>query len=387
MKKIKLRIKQIYCMLLYFIIYVFCKLFRIKSSDIWLIADRGNEAKDNGYFFYKYLCNKHPEIKKKFVISKKSKDISKINKNDILIRGSLKHYILFITSNVLISSHIMGYSPEFRIFSKLDKWNILKVKGKKIFLQHGITKDYSEGLKKGNIKLDLFVSGGQPEYTALLKMTNYDKSVIKYTGFARYDYLTKIDSNEILIMPTWRKNLFYIKNLKEFKKTNYFKMWNSILNSKELKSIAESTKMKIIFYPHYEIQPYIKSFSTNNPNIIIADSNKFDVSNLLRRCKILITDYSSVFFDVAYMSKPIIYYQKDYEDFRKNHYKEGYFKYSNDGFGKVVKEDKELFATIQNYANKKFKVEKIYQKRRNMFFLYNDTNNCKRIYKEIIKLI
>ena len=73
-----------------------------------------------------------------------------------------------------------------------------------------------------------------------------------------------------------------------------------------------------------------------NKDIIIADKDTFDVQDLLIRSQILITDYSSVFFDFAYMKKPEIFFQFDNERYRNSHYKEGYFSYELDGFGKVT---------------------------------------------------
>lgn len=62
MNKIKLRIKQ----LLIILKYLFIKILNVftsnkKYNDIWLIAERGDEARDNGYAFYKYMKENHPE--------------------------------------------------------------------------------------------------------------------------------------------------------------------------------------------------------------------------------------------------------------------------------------------------------------------------------------
>ena len=46
----------------------------------------------------------------------------------------------------------------------------------------------------------------------------------------------------------------------------------------------------------------------------------------------LITDYSSVYFDIAYMRKPIIFYQFDEEEFRRKHYQRGYLREENLGY-------------------------------------------------------
>ena len=41
----------------------------------------------------------------------------------------------------------------------------------------------------------------------------------------------------------------------------------------------------------------------------------------------LITDYSSIFFDFGYLNKPVIYSHFDYNEYRANHFRKGYFDY------------------------------------------------------------
>ena len=141
----------------------------------------------------------------------------------------------------------------------------------------------------------------------------------------------------------------------------------------------------MIFYPHYEIQRYIDSFSSNE-NIVIAKSKEYNVPELLQNCSLLITDYSSVFFDVSYQNKPIIYYQFDYKDFRNNHYKEGYFSYEKNGFGKVLDNKDSVVSEIIRIIESKYKIDKEYAHRLSDFFYLKDKSNCERIYNEIIKM-
>lgn len=388
MQKIKNRMKQLKVFIKCYIYYIFVNIKKIRNDDIWLISERGNDARDNGYSFYKYIKKYHPNIKVKFVIASSSIDKNKIAKEDLVIYNSKEHYILFLTAGYLISTHIMGYSPDFRLFTRIDKYNLIKVKGKKIFLQHGIIKDYSPGLDINNVNLDLFISGAKKEYLYLKKTLHHEEKVIQLTGLSRYDYLKDISKkyNYILIMPTWRMNLFYTSKKMPFESSKYFQYWNSFLNSKELNSILEKNNLKVIFYPHIEMQKYLKFFALNNKRIIIANFDDFDVQKLLCQSKILITDYSSVFFDFAYMEKPVIYYQFDYEEYRNSHYKEGYFCYKNDGFGNVVDNENELNNCLKKIIKNNYKVEKKYLDRKKKFFEFNDSNNSKRIYEKIIAL-
>lgn len=340
-----------------------------------------------GYTFYKYLKKEHPEINVKYVIRLGSPDAYKIDNEDIVEYRSKEHYILFLRAKYLISTHIMGFSPEFRMFTKIDNKNIVKYYGKKVFLQHGIIKDSSPGLKKEITNLDLFISGAELEHKFLLDTLDYNENEIKYTGLSRYDYLeNNVKEKTILIMPTWRIDLFYSSSKNRFNESGYFKKWNELLNCSKICNLLDKYKAKIIFYPHYEMQKYINYFTKKSDRIIIANKEENDVQELLTSSSCLITDFSSVFFDFAYLEKPIIYYQFDYNDYRKNHYEEGYFSYEENGFGHVVYKIEDLIENLENYLKNNFTVEEQYINRKNEFFKYKDKNNSERIYKEIKRL-
>ena len=375
--KIKKIFKMIKCLFLYIKYYFYCKIKKINNDDIWLISERGIDARDNGIHFYRYMKKNHPEIKVKYVISLDSADSDKIDEEDIVNYGSKEHFILFLSAGKLISTHIMGYSPDTSLFWRLDKCHLLKLKGKKVFLQHGIINNFVPSLEKDVTKLDLFITSAKGEYDFIMQNYGYDDKILKCTGMARYDKLVNNKKNQILVMPTFRKWLNYED---DFVKTEYFIKWNGLLNNEQLINYLEKENIILYFYPHYEIQKYIDCFNIKTKNIIIADFKKFDVQTLLIESKMLITDYSSVYFDFAYMGKPVVYYQFDREKYWSNHYKKGYFDYEQDGFGPVCFEEKKVVDNIINSSFEKYKI------RREKFFMYRDTHNCERIYNEIKKL-
>ena len=43
-----------------------------RYKDLWIVSERGIDARDNGYHFFKYLRNAHPEINSVYIISKDS---------------------------------------------------------------------------------------------------------------------------------------------------------------------------------------------------------------------------------------------------------------------------------------------------------------------------
>ena len=357
-----------------------------KYRALWLIAERGVDARDNGYYFFKYVTQKHPEINIAYVISKSSPDADRVRELGRTIPyGSFSHFISLAASEVKISSHIMGYTPYIDFFVRADRMGL--VKGKKIFLQHGIIKDNLTFLYADNVSTDLFVCSAKPEYEYVRDNYGYKDGVVRLLGLCRYDDLYKIEkpSKKILIMPTWRYDLRKADK-KQFEESEYFKTFSHLLKSEEFNAILEEYDYEALFYPHMELQKFIDSFKgTGRVKIIhFRDST---VQSLLINSDVLITDFSSVFFDYAYMEKPMMFYQFDEASFRKNHYGEGYFDYNRDAFGDVVQTEEALLSGLRKILSNKAAVEDKYMDRINSFFTLRDKDNSKRNFDAIKEIV
>ena len=92
----------------------------------------------------------------------------------------------------------------------------------------------------------------------------------------------------------------------------------------------------------------------------------------------MITDYSSIAFDFAYLKKPLIYYQtKKFDEF---HYDLGYFDYDTMGFGEVISNEEDLVDKVIYYMKNGAVLEDEYKRRSDNFFKFRDKNNSKRVY-------
>ncbi|MCI5605737.1 MAG: CDP-glycerol glycerophosphotransferase family protein [Clostridia bacterium] len=356
---------------------------KTRNKDLWIIAERGIDARDNAYHLFKYIRKTHPEINISYIITKNSSDRKNVEEPGRIIDfGSFEHFLAMAISKVKISTHIMGYSPNINLFVHLDKLGL--VKGKKIFLQHGIIKDNLTYLYYNNTGLDLFVCSAKPEIDYIRENYGYPDGVLQMLGLCRYDYLEKNEkkTNKILLMPTWRVALQNCTE-KEFCSSMYFKKYQHLLNSNKLEEILEKYNYELIFYPHIEVQKFLDCFTTDKKHIKIMGFKDSTVQDLLIYSDILITDFSSVFFDYGYMEKPMIFYQFDKEAFRKNHYGEGYFKYERDGFGEVVTEEEDVIFQLCRIIENGSKPEEIYLDRIHKFFTVRDENNCKRNFEAI----
>lgn len=383
LNKINLRLNEVFA-LVELTLAAVISLF-VRKKNIWLICERGTDARDNGFWFYKYVKDHHPEIYPIYIISEDSPDRQKILDNgfQIINYKSFKHIVYLVKAQVLISTHKNGFSPwQYSSFFK-SRW-ILGRK-KTVSLRHGIGIHYTPILHKNDANLSLIISGSAVEHKFIIENYGYNSIEAVYTGLPRFDNLVDESQNDnlILVMPTWRKYL----DKGNIADSEYVRTFKSLLTSSKLNDILDKNNYKLIFYPHHEIQPYIGIFknSVNNPRVIIADKGHYDVQNLLKKSKLLITDYSSVFFDFAYMRKPVIYYQFDEQRYHKEHYQKGYFDYTN-GFGPCVNDESAVLNELERLIINGFKIDKKYLEVVYQHFKYSDQNNSRRVFAAISKL-
>ena len=177
----------------------------LKKKNAWIICERFNDARDNGYFFFKYLNEKHKEINSYYIINFNSPDFHKVKSiGNVVKYGSLKHWLLFICAKVRASTHLGAIAPNKwigRYFELHKCWY-----GINIFLQHGIIKEYLDMAIYNENHVDAFICGAKPEYDFLVKEYEAPENTFVYTGLARYDNLyTFKTKKQILVMPTWRR--------------------------------------------------------------------------------------------------------------------------------------------------------------------------------------
>ena len=368
-----------------------CRLFR---RNLWLVCDNRNEARDNGYRFFKYLREEHPEQDVVYAISKRSPDYSKVRGlGKTVSYGSLRHWVLYLAARINISSQ-KGGKPNAALCYFLEVKGILR--NTRVFLQHGIIKDDMDWLHYENTKMRMFVTSTEREYRFLCEKFGYPEGYIVKTGLCRFDDLQSftVRPRQILLMPTWRSWIATptsaskeIEDVSDFRKTGYFKAWNSFLKSPELDRMLRDNDLTLIFYPHRDMQKYLSCFEKGSDRIELACWPESDVQTLLKESAYLVTDFSSIAMDFAYMKKRLMYYQFDYEDFRRGQYAEGYFDYERDGFGRVCYTLDEALDEIKTAIAQGFAEPEEYLARRNDFFDLCDDKNCERTYLAVRELM
>jgi CDP-glycerol glycerophosphotransferase (TagB/SpsB family) len=102
---------------------------------------------------------------------------------------------------------------------------------------------------------------------------------------------------------------------------------------------------------------------------------------------LMVTDYSSVAFECAYIDRPTTYYQFDRDEFFAiDHvHAKGYFDYHDNGFGPVAETQDQVLDAIKNALEGN--EDSAYAQRREQFFAFRDGKCCERVYNAILEVL
>lgn len=356
---------------------------------IWITFDKLYKAGDNGEYIYHYIHDNVRGVKIYYVMFQDSADYKRLKqeKANILIHNSWKCHVMLAIAEVVLATHPSVW--EYCGFPKEDI-PIYKdlLEARPVCIQHGLTtmniaqyqcRIYDDtrlyccatNCEAENIKRPIF---------------GYNNSNIRMTGLARFDGLRNAAQKQILITPTWRRNIvnagiaFNQKKYNEnFRSTEYFRLYNSLINDTRLIECAKTNGYRIIFLLHPAMSSQINDFDRNDYVELMQATGSMNYEKILTESTLMVTDYSSVQFDFAYMRKPIIYY---HPETLPPQYEQGMFDYETMGFGPIIQRHEALIDSICYYIEGGCTVEGEYNERIDDFFAFKDFNNCERIFEE-----
>lgn len=367
------------------------------NDGSWIFMDRDTQADDNAEHLYRYVVTHYPEKKCYFALNKTSKHWDRLQQEgfNLLDFGSDKFKHQLRKADKIISSHFDGYIQNH--FG--DEYQHSK---KFVFLQHGVIKDNMARWLNYKRNMLCMVTTTPAEYHSIADNDTFyhlGKKETVLTGLPRHDNLLKGNGDDklILIMPTWRMNIVGepIEGTNEralrpdFMQTDFAIHWQSLLQSKVLQSLAEQYGYEIIFAPHANIEPYLDRFKLPaHIKTWSALTSDVSIQSLFQRATLMITDYSSVAFDMAVLNKTTLYYQFDKDEFfTKLHIMgKGYFDYTEHGFGAVAETENELLTALEQVLQNEGKPIEPYATRIHDTFPFRDGGNCERVYQAIVNL-
>lgn len=361
-----------------------------KHRPIWLFIDKIYKAGDSSEYIYRYAMEKKDGIRKYYLVDKECPDYERLCKDGYkpVIRRSLKHRMVFLSADMIIISNSTVYA-----------FNDMKIKGSAyirdlmnfhtVCVQHGMSVQkiaVAQNRLRDNIRLYFCASPYEIENLSKPIYGYENTNALKLTGVPRYDGLVNRDKKQILISPTWRmqaavqvtKNEGVARDYNPyFKETTYYKVFNSLINDERLISAAKKYGYRIAYVLHPIVSPQVGDFDKNEYVDIIPAIGDMSYEKMFCESSLMVTDFSGIQFDFAYMRKPLVYlHHKDIPQ----HYEEGTFHYDTMAFGEICHDNDELITLLCEYMENGCKMKPEYIHRADDFFAFNDHNNCQRIY-------
>jgi len=315
------------------------------------------------------------------------------------ISGFFKKYRLLASSQMIITTH-GSYKPG-RKHIHLQLWHGAFIKKNGVMVDRN--PDGSFKPQKSWLKADYIMSYSET-YTTFFNAcmaTDPDKYII--TGAPRNDFLFSADGRSniqkifgnmddcrlIFFMPTFRD---YYGGSQGDKNNNNLFGFNEFL-AEEFDKFLTVNKCRIVFKPHPHEEALVLEYLRSNPSdniLILKDEdlldNDLDLYELLNACDILLTDYSSVFYDYLLLDRPMIFAPVDIASYIDGR---GFLVESFDDWtpGPKVFDQKAL----QNEIRKCLSDGDYYGERRKMMrnlqHRYKDGESSKRMWEFINKVL
>lgn len=371
-----------------------------KRKKLWVFgSSRGLMFKDNSKYLFLFLQKYYKKDIKSIWISKNKSLISELrnNKYPVFHKWSLKGIYYTLRAKVIIQSHGEGDVNLYLASGiRVNLWHgapLKKIGFKNLNSDNFIYRVYySKGWRRIFYKLTWPSIFRKIDY--LLATSDFYKKIfsedfeieerkIIVDGYPRNDILfesvegMEIDVDQRLlerIRSEKRKGktiLMYMPTFRDSAKLLLEDIFDFPLLNKRLSELNFYLVLKI----HSST---MKAGEDKTSEHIGLCKSQSDSQPILSETDVLITDYSSVYFDFLLLNKPIIFYAYDLDDYLLKERKM-YFNYEDITPGKIVKTFSELLEALQEISNNEYNYSQELEELKEKIFKYSDNHSSQRI--------
>lgn len=381
-----------------------------RDKHIWVMGSTfGRRFADNPKYFYLYLNQYHKDDVRAIWISKNKSIVNLLNNNSLeayylyslkgiwfALRAKVYLYdnyskdICFTLSGGAIKINLWHGIPLKKIQkdnlfdrvrnprNKLEKvkWALRRMSDEKPSDYVLATSEFIKPIFSSafNTKNVLIANYPRNDYIAsdIIKniMTTSEEEALNDLNLRTQNSNIKV----ILYMPTFRES-----EVDFFKVVDLNRLNNYLKNNNFLFCIKLHTKSKLT-----------EDFNRINHDNIKVIPSKADPYIFLKKADVLVTDYSSIYFDFLLLDRPIVFFNYDIDKYLMNS-RELYFDYDNFTPGFKVKDMDQLEEALDKALKIKDKTDNEYvlmrNKIKNTFFDYSDNSGSLDLYNHINALL
>ena len=345
----------------------------IKKRKVLLESFGGKGYSDSPRYIYEELVKSDQKYNYLWVYDKKKKDIPGNPKQ--VRRLSPAYYYHLATAKYWVSNARM---PNFAIKRPetvyLQTWHGTPLKKlaadmKEVRMPGTTTEKYKRNFYKESQKWDYLVSPNDYSTNIFRRAFKFGNEMLD-VGYPRNDILylddeekarrqqeikasigIPLDKKVILYAPTWRDDEFHGKGKYKFEiKLDLMKMQERL-----------GDEYVIGLRMHYLIADHIDT--TGMDDFVYNLSDYGDIAELYLLSDVLITDYSSVFFDFANLRRPILFFTYDIAKYRDS-LRGFYMDFENEAPGPLLQTSEAVLSAIENIGQ----IENDYESKFNAFY-------------------
>ncbi|CDM69210.1 CDP-glycerol glycerophosphotransferase [Clostridium bornimense] len=392
--KLKSKIKKFLGRIIKATYNIWYKFVPVDEKTILFISFHGRGYSCNPKYLHKYLLTNEKYKDYKFIWAVKKGKGKDISGAEVIRYNSVKYFYYLAKSkywivNCKLPRHILKKDDQVY----LQTWHGTPLKRLAHDIEIGAdAKFYRTGISKKEMtetydidvnRYDYLISPNKFSTEKFQSAFDIERNRIIETGYPRNDYLTNIsdleikklkekykipeDKTVILYAPTWRDNSFNVKGY-TFKLEVDFIKWKEILGEEYV----------VLFKPHYLIT---NKFSNKGlEKFLYTISEDKDINELYVISDILITDYSSVFFDYAILQRPILFYMYDLKEYEEE-IRGFYLDIKKDLPGNIFTKEEELLKEILSIEKYKKNTSKLLDDFNNTYNYLQDGHASDRVIK------
>ncbi|MFL6561450.1 MAG: CDP-glycerol glycerophosphotransferase family protein, partial [Bacillus sp. (in: firmicutes)] len=288
----------------------------------------GKQFSDNPRAIYEYLQENQYPYKLYWSVDKKYLDNFKDKNLNCIKRFSIKWLFIMPRARFWVTnSRFPLWIPKPKHTTYIQTWHGTPLKRlaadmEEVYMPGTTAEKYKKNFIKEAKNWDYLISPNAYSTEIFRRAFQFDKEVLE-TGYPRNDFICKhnnqdtreklvnnygipLDKKVILYAPTWRDDQFYEKGKYRF----------DINLDLDLMREKLGDNYVILFRLHYLISENLDL--TPYEGFAYDFSNHEDIRELYLLADILLTDYSSVFFDYSNLRRPMIFYVYDIDQYRDN---------------------------------------------------------------------
>ena len=253
----------------------------------------------------------------RFILSSHSADFDLVDQKyrPYLVRkNSMRHYMMFFSAKTFIGTEMLAHAIDLRPANRCVSRRLSAKNINYVFLQHGVmymisldseSRTFFKPKKLRGIYR--IVTSSEAEKSHFVDRGGYDPSTLYVCGLPKYDRNSwSKDADLIAIMPTWRP-WEYNAARAHFSETSYYQFIVTAINA-----VPKQLREKIIVLPHPLFKAAAEGQHSPYESLFEDGSESYDA--ILRRTRLLITDYSSIAYDAFYRGANVLFFWQDLEE-------------------------------------------------------------------------